>query len=178
MGRPKGSKNKPKTDSPIHVVEPLDDDFESDEPMEATPSRPVSPDLDITAIYDGLQDIQRVEENITDIKRTQSELEAEFATIKADFSKRIKTVKAVLDDNINALEKLTHTEVFDRSRGQVYLVHNSKVSLAEDVIRWISECDDPGELESLTTQLDTIAKTHRALELDDSQEALPFAAEG
>jgi len=174
------------SDSPVRVLPPVEEDAAdvqesedeeaSENPAEAR--RPTSPDLDIAAIYEGIGDLKKVEENITDIKRTQTDLENEFATVKADYSKRIKTVKAVLDDNINALEKLTHTEVFDRDRGQVYLVHNSKVGAAEDYIRTIAETDDAEEREDWIRRLDGIAKTSRAVEFEDSQEALPFAAEG
>jgi hypothetical protein len=189
MGRPKGSKNKSKSTSPIRVVAPPEDvddveegaDEEQDtDPKPPTPTakRPESPDLDIATIYDGINDLKRVEENIVDIKRTLNDLEGEFGNIKADYAKRIKTVKAVLDDNIAGLERLTHTEVFDRKRGQVYLVHNSKVAAAEDLIQTIAECDDDEEREDWIQRLDGLAKTARAIEFDDSQEALPFAAEG
>ncbi len=175
------------SDSPVRVLPPVEEEVadveesENEAQAEDAPAetrRPTSPDLDIALIYEGLGDLRRVQENITDIKRTQTDLENEFATVKADYAKRIKTVKAVLDDNIAALEKLTHSEVFDRQRGQVYLVHNSKVSMAEDLIRTIAEIDDSVEREEWIARLDAIAKTTRALELDDSQEALPFAAEG
>jgi len=181
------------SDSPVRVLPPVEEDaadVQESEDEEASENSaearrptspdldPTSPDLDIAAIYEGIGDLKRVEENITDIKRTQTDLENEFATVKADYSKRIKTVKAVLDDNINALEKLTHTEVFDRDRGQVYLVHNSKVGAAEDYIRTIAETDDAEEREDWIRRLDGIAKTSRAVEFEDSQEALPFAAEG
>lgn len=163
--------------APVQVVEEPEED-ESPTPTQEEPARAISPDLDMTTIYDRITSLKGVEENITDVRRVLGDLETEFATVKTDYSKRIKTVKAVLDDNIAALERLTHTEVFDRVRGQVYLVHDSKVAAAEDLIRTITETDDEDERADWIAQLDLLAKTTRALDLDDSQEALPFAAEG
>jgi hypothetical protein len=169
--------------SPVRIVDPPEpeDDVEptpEPEAEPASPARAISPDLDMASIYDRITSLKGVEENITDVRRVLGDLETEFATVKADYSKRVKTVKAVLDDNIAALERLTHSEVFDRARGQVYLVHNSQVRAAEDLIRTIAETDDEDERADWIAQLDRLAKTTRALELDDSQEALPFAAEG
>jgi hypothetical protein len=190
MGRPKGSKNKKTAAaSPVRIVDPPEDfddaqEAENEEtaapPGETAANRVVSPDLDLDRINEGIRarDDKRVGENITDIARVLDDLEKQFSTIKADYTKRIKVVRAVLADNIHELEQLTHTEVFDHDRGQVYLVHNSQVRIAEDLIRTIAETDDEDERADWIKKLDAIAKTTRAVEFEDAQEGLPFAAEG
>lgn len=169
--------------APHRDVDPQDyrDAFEQDDegvPTEAP--RPVCVDLDLEAIDEAIKSrvLDRIAAVLTDVERVHGELETELATVKADLGKRIKTVRARRADLIHEIEEVTHTWVVDRPNGIAYMVHADAAREAEAWVSALSCSITESSRAELQANLDRVAKRTRPLALEDSQEALPFAAEG
>lgn len=167
MGRPKGSKNKPKTPCPVSVVEmPPEPESEPEPEPVAEPGPADLARFDIDGAIRS-RSLERVSEVLTDVERVLGELETELGDVKADLGRRIKVVRARRADLIHEIETLTHDWVCDHAAGVAYLVHRDRIDELTSAI-------DTGDQAAILA----LAKTTRPLGQDDLQEGLPFAAEG
>lgn len=188
MGRPKGSKNKPKTEKrpAIRIVRssenssPDTDMFALENDPDELPVLPPEPPSRWAWVDEALKtkNVERLAEVLTDIQRLKIELETELASTKADLGQRIKTAAARMADVINEIESLTHTWVLDRRCEVAYLVHSSVAARAEHCIDQMSLNLDEVEFEQLSSELAALSKKTRPLAPSDLQESLPLALEG
>lgn len=153
MGRPKGSKNKPKTNGGsstaarikivrdddavetapgetvsawIDVNEPKDQGDDSPALGDKTSPAPEWDDLDKEAIEAAIRarDEQLLADVITDIQRKETEIENESAAVQSQYRKRLKTIVARRKDVIHELEEVTHEWVPDHVEGVARLINN------------------------------------------------------